>query len=180
MADGERPASRAAAPRRVFFALQPDRRTAAALGRVAEALSGERRGRLVPARKLHMTLAFLGAVDTAGLRRARQVPPIAVGPLRLSIDRVGHFKRSRILWLGPSAVPPALLALEERLWAGLAAAGFERERRAFRPHVTIARSSAAVRGPIDAVHWDADTLTLMESVPEDGGVHYRALQCWSL
>lgn len=172
---------RAAPPRRrVFFALKPDRATAAVLARVAQSLLQERPGRAVPPGNLHLTLAFLGGVDAAALRRARQVPPVPAGPLRLQLDRVGYFKRTRTLWLGPTSVPEALQSLEAQLWAGLTAAGFERERRAFRPHVTIARHSAAARGSIDAVSWNVDTLTLMESVPADSGVRYRALQRWPL
>lgn len=172
----------AAAPRRrLFFALRPDRAAAAALARLAEALLGNGRGRPVPERNLHLTLAFLGTVDAPAQRRAEQVPPVPVGAFRLCLDHIGYFRRSGTLWLGPSAVPQALMALEQGLWQGLCAAGFEREKRAFRPHVTLARRSrAAPRGAVADVAWDVDALTLMESVPADDGVEYRALRRWPL
>lgn len=166
--------------RRVFFALQPDRKTAAVLARVAEGLLRGRSGRPVPARNLHLTLAFLGGVDAGELRRAEQVPPVACGALRLELDRLGFFRRSRTLWLGFSEAPQALQSLERQLWEGLGAAGFERERRAFHPHVTIARHSGAARGRIEPVCWTVDALSLMESVPAEAGVRYRALRRWPL
>jgi 2'-5' RNA ligase len=174
-------AGRASPRRRLFFALRPDRPTATALARIAEALLGDGRGRPVPAHKLHLTVAFLGAVDAPARQRAEQVPPVPVGAFRLRLDHVGYFRRSGTLWLGPSAVPQALTSLERALWEGLRAAGFERERRAFRPHVTLARRSrGAPRGAVLEVAWDVDTLSLMESVPAGDGVEYRVLRRWPL
>lgn len=166
--------------RRVFFALEPDARTAAALHDAAEAAALASGGRRTPPHNLHMTIAFLGAVSEPRLGQVRQVPPIHVGSFGLELDHCGYLRRARTLTLEPRSVPPPLTALYELLWRGLSRAGFERERRPFRPHVTIARRASASREPVEPVVWRVRALTLMESVPEAGGVRYRALDRWAL
>jgi 2'-5' RNA ligase len=167
--------------KRVFFALWPDDATRNAIERAsrrAVRLSG---GRPTAKRNLHITVAFLGAVDDDALERAAGVPPIEVGPIDLELDMLGFFPTPRVLWLGPRHVPPALTALEQSLWAGLEQAGFEREPRIYRPHLTLARRARAVDGEtITPVRWRLDTLTLVESVPMQRNVHYEPLRQWPL
>jgi RNA 2',3'-cyclic 3'-phosphodiesterase len=171
-----------AAPRRrrVFFALWPDDATRGAImrsSRRAVRLSG---GRPTAKRNLHVTVAFLGMVGDDALERAAGVPPIAVGPFELLLDRLGHFQEPRVLWLGPTDLPAALTALEQSLWEGLARAGFEREQRIYRPHLTLARRARAVDETVAPVRWEASSLTLVESIPLPRGVHYEPLREWPL
>jgi RNA 2',3'-cyclic 3'-phosphodiesterase len=166
--------------RRVFFALWPTARTRLALARSAKRAVRRCGGRPVPPVNLHLTIAFVGAVNAGQLERALSVPPIAVGPITLVLDRLGYWPRPRILWFGAAERPAALVELEARLWDGLVEAGFRRERRAFVPHVTLARAARAVDEAVAPVRWSARRLALVESVPDAKGACYRPLRFWRL
>jgi RNA 2',3'-cyclic 3'-phosphodiesterase len=93
----------------------------------------------------HLTLKFLGEV------RSEHVP-VAEGV----VDRVAHetkefpismsgfgafptIRRPNVIWLGVDPCP-ALRCLKQDLEWGLATHGFERETRAFHPHITLGRA----------------------------------------
>ena len=166
---------------RVFFALWPDEATRSAISRATRDAVRESGGRPIAKERLHLTVAFLGELTSAGLEVARRVPPISVGVLELTLDALGGWPESRILWLAPSEPPGALDALETTLWDRLAARGFRRpEERAYRPHVTLARRA---RRPVEAatvapVRWTVRELALVESFPDAGSVHYEVLETW--
>lgn len=166
--------------KRVFFALWPDdaaRDAIARESRRAVRLSG---GRPTAKRNLHVTVAFLGSIDADALERAASVPPMETGPFELELDTLGFFPGSRVLWLGPRHVPDALIALEQKLWDGLEAHGFEREPRIYRPHITLSRRARGVDEAIKPVRWRVDRLALVESVPLHRNVHYAPLRDWPL
>jgi 2'-5' RNA ligase len=95
--------------------------------------------------KLHCTLKFLG--DT----RDELVPRIiaalhetcrTAGPLTLSYAGLGCFpgrRDPRVIWAAIQDTDGALKAVATSIEAAMAALGFERERRAFSPHVTLGR-----------------------------------------
>ena len=116
--------------------------------------------------QLHLTLRFIGEVDEAlagQLRATFRALPAAPHAARLAqqLD-YGSFpgRNGWTLWAG-LAVDEALVAWRARLEASLDALGLEAERRAWRPHVTLARrvrpkpESAALsalprhRGPLE-------------------------------
>ncbi|UMR31308.1 RNA 2',3'-cyclic phosphodiesterase [Massilia sp. MB5] len=156
----------AAPAHKLFFALWPDPATRSALA----ALQSQLAGRATPPDKLHLTLAFLGQ------QAATALPPLLdilhalpVPPLRLEIDYFGYFSKPRIAWAGMSAVPPALLALQDDLMRRLEAAGFSAATHGeFRPHVTLMREAktappaAAACAPIG---WEVKEIALVESLP---------------
>ncbi|MBJ7329492.1 MAG: RNA 2',3'-cyclic phosphodiesterase [Solirubrobacteraceae bacterium] len=141
--------------------------------------------RLVPADSLHVTLAFLGdrgpaereaavaVVDTAEVRSV----PIALGaPLWLAP------RRPHVLTLGLEDPAGALAALQRNLVAELTArVGFAPERRAFLPHVTVARVRRGARvraesleGP-EPLRFSAEALVLFRSHLGPTGAGYEAL-----
>ena len=132
--------------RRLFFALWPDdgvRRKLAAWQR-ENLPKGARHAR----GRLHMTLHFLGPVGEERIARLRELGDSLVLPaFELVLDRIGCWPRPAVLWAGPPAAPGPLQAFHAQLEDGLEAAGFEREARAYRPHVTLARK--ACRAPQD-------------------------------
>ena len=142
--DHERPTSC-----RVFFALWPDDATRTQIVRATREpvrLSG---GRPTSKERLHVTVAFLGALTEGGLEIARGVPPIEVGAFDLALDQIGAFANGGVLWLGPRTVPPALVELQRRLWEELEACGFVHEERVDQPHVTLARRARPVEAEVD-------------------------------
>ena len=101
--------------------------------------------RLVDPDGVHLTLKFLGNVDSS------RVPTLtdaldAVGkgsvPFALHLRDVGVFpdRRSpRVPWAGVSGDTDALAALARRVDDACANMGFPREQRPFSPHLTLAR-----------------------------------------
>lgn len=165
---------------RAFFALWPDDATRAAMSRATRAVVGASRGRPIAKERLHLTVAFLGELTGAGLDVARAVPPIAVGPFELTLDAVGVWPESKILWLAPTSPPDALMELEARLWQALAERGFRSESRAYRPHVTLARRARPVEAAVEPVVFPVRELALVESFPAASNVHYEVLERWPL
>jgi 2'-5' RNA ligase len=141
----------------------------------------------------HLTLKFLGEVRAElvpTLERAIDRVAAATNAFPLSISGFGAFptiRRPRVLWLGvdPS---PALRCLKQDLEWGLASHGFERETRAFHPHITIGRAedeegAGAFRGLDDlaaglrfSAKVPAVTVDLMRSQVARGGQKYSVLR----
>jgi 2'-5' RNA ligase len=165
---------------RVFFALWPDDATRSAISRATRDAVQASGGRPIAKDRLHLTVAFLGELTTAGLELARQIPPLAVGAFELTLDALGVWPESKILWLAPSAPPDALGELEARLWDALGAAGFHGEERTYRPHVTLARRARAVDAAVAPVRWGVCDLALVESFPDGRNVHYEVLERWPM
>lgn len=164
---------------RLFLALWPDAATRDAL--VAwQATLASPPARPTPARDLHLTLHFLGALDEARLPDVCAAADVASPPLALVLDALQA-------WPGGLAVavaretPPALAALHAAIGAGLARRGLPVERRAYRPHVTLARragrdATGAALGPRPPVAWTSAGHALAMR----DGPHYRVLQRWPI
>lgn len=141
--------------------------------------------RRVAADALHLTLAFLGD------RQLRDVDAIAAaadaavdGPVALGLGRPLWLRprHPHVLTVAISDPAGALAALHGRLEAQLATAiGREPERRAFRPHVTVARVRRGARirpvsldGP-EPVRFGAEAVTLLRSHLGAGPPRYEAV-----
>jgi 2'-5' RNA ligase len=170
----------APALRRIFFALWPDDATRGALTRATREAVRACGGRPIAKDRLHITVAFLGALTPAELESARGAPPIGVGAFDLTLDVLGVWPQSRILWLAPQEVPAALTDLESLLWDELEERGFRREERVYRPHMTLARRARPLDEGVTPVHWRVAELALVESLPFGRNVHYEVLERWPL
>ena len=163
---------------RLFFAVWPEPAAARELARVGESLAELAGGKPVPAEKIHMTLAFLGALgeEEAGSAVAAAGGVKAV-PLSMAIDSVGSFRRARVAWAAPSQPCAELAALQEALAAALRARGFRLEDRAFTPHATLVRKVArpVPRAPMPGIRWRSRALTLVMST---GDGLYEVLESW--
>jgi RNA 2',3'-cyclic 3'-phosphodiesterase len=178
---------------RLFVALEPGPLSRAALAAfLPELVEASPRLRWVRAESVHVTLAFLGEVDSARVPDivgalesvARAATPVSVG-----IRGGGSFgspRAPRILWLGLTGDVDALLALQQRTSQALAALGFPPEARRFSPHLTVARARAPGGDPALALAQEqARTATsdvepigeivLFRSEPGSGGPRYSAL-----
>lgn len=188
---------------RLFFALPlPDEASDALelAGRSFLAAGGASgafgRARWSPRANLHLTLAFLGEYDEAGLAAASAAGDEAFGPgsavstggLSLRLEGWGAFPRlgaAAVLWAGLGR-SPELLTLASRLRAALDRAGLRHDRSPFKPHLTLARFSKPtdLRGlPPDAVPgvgFRARTVALYRSVLGAGPPRYEAPGTWRL
>ena len=172
--------------RRLFFALWPTDSIRSELA--AAAASHASLGRVIAARNLHITLVFIGAVAP---QRVAAVGEVAQSVQKLTfdgrflvhLDAVEFWRRSSLICLTAGQTPPELLAIVERLRAGLRERGFElREHETFRPHVTLVRDVARgskVAGAA-SVLWPVDSFALVESKVGQRGSEYTVLELWRL
>ncbi len=169
---------------RVFFALWPDARALAKVRRIADEIAHERHGRAPRDENLHVTVAFIGEVASVRLPELRGVGDEAAQESHafdFTLDRIGGTAHG-IAWLAPSAVPAELRVLRDALVERLYRAAFPAERRAFRPHVTLARncSHVARRSSVVPVTWPVQRLSLVASTLAPGGSQYAELAAWPL
>ena len=143
--------------------------------------------RRVAAENLHVTLAFLGSRDADAAGMVGELLPRVARPL-------GVQRTAGALWLPPRrpgvltvalAAADALVALQGDVVAALERAiGFEPERRAFRPHVTVGRvprgtridTRRELRVKAPELTFRAPALTLYRSQTGRGGARYEALE----
>jgi len=133
----------------------------------------------------HVTLQFLGAVDDTGsLEDALREAMRAVPPMTARLGGGGAFpqpRRGSVLWLGIVEGAAELGALAAAVTSATATAGFESERRPFRPHITLARSrdTADLRPIVDALGeepvgpaWRVEDVVLLASETRPEGARY--------
>jgi RNA 2',3'-cyclic 3'-phosphodiesterase len=157
---------------RYFFAVWPPAATAAALEGWAKKLEG----RVTPAPKIHLTLAFLGPVaPEKALQAAR---PVRATAHVLPMEKAQYWKHNRIVWAGPRETPAALAALVGALHASLGQAGYTLEARPFAAHVTLLRSAPPPRElpPLPGVEWPVGELTLVRSTNSPKGSSYEVVE----
>ena len=166
-------------PRRLFLALWPEAAERERMVVLAQTVTG---GRKVQPDNLHLTLVFLGVTPGERLRCYEQaLQDIPVPRLTLTLDRMGYWPRSGILWLGASRTPPPLLALVTDLNRRLETCGFTPERRPFQVHITLARKfpgSVPVTVLDEPLAWYTEYIVLVESLFQDTGVRYQVLRRW--
>jgi 2'-5' RNA ligase len=167
---------------KLFFALWPEERVRAEL-MVIDGSLPPHGGRPAHPEDLHITLVFLGLVT------AEQYPCVTAvadaidsDSFSLSIDRVGYWRKPRILWCGPRETPPALGHLVSKLQLGLQECGFKPENRAYSPHVTLARKSAPVESFAleRPFQWRPAEFVLAASGSGAKPPRYRILRRWPL
>ena len=148
---------------------------------------------------IHLTLKFLGEVDSglvdtlrAALQEAAAGMDKAAFPLHL--DGLGVFpnrREPRVIWAGVGGDLETLAEVQGRVEDAAARLGLARERRAFRPHLTLGRvrdgvtpaarrelgSVVAEQGPALAAEyaWMVEEISLIRSVLTPQGAVYTTL-----
>lgn len=147
--------------------------------------------RWVDPENFHVTLKFLGDVqEQTGKEITAALNEIAAKTDPFSVD-VGGFgafptiRRPRVIWLGVQATP-ALRCLKQDVEWALTDIGFDRETRAFHPHLTLGRAQeqgAGVFRGLDemasSLEYDGgfhvETVDLMRSRPGKDGPRYSVM-----
>lgn len=94
---------------------------------------------------IHLTLKFLGDVQVGkmdAIKSSLAQVAEAHSPFEMNFARVGafpNFNRPRVIWLGIKDGAEASIKLAEVVEGALESSGFPRERKKFRPHLTLAR-----------------------------------------
>jgi 2'-5' RNA ligase len=167
---------------RLFFALWPplelSRELYSVAGRVLEG-----GGRRVPPENIHLTLTFLGSVQAPFLQCAEQVAAaIRTGSFMLTLEQIGCWPKSGILWAGPRETSESLSRLVRELNTGLVSCGFVPEERPYAAHLTLARKSRRFDKnlSIEPLVWDVRRFSLVQSVTHAEGAHYEIIRSWEL
>lgn len=141
--------------------------------------------------KLHITLKFLGSTEEGKLDGVIDIVETSAqntGPFEIEIAGTSSFpspKSPRLLWLGVNEPSGTLKDLAERIDRHCAKFGFEKEKRVFKPHLTIARirdprtaadlGIAHDAGGFGPIKFDCDELILYESELGRAGSVYSKL-----
>jgi 2'-5' RNA ligase len=100
---------------------------------------------------IHLTLKFLGNISHDKISSVQSVMENVtanVERFKFQVSELGCFPRvtrPRVLWIGVQEPSGALGRVQSVLAQGLEGLGFERELRAFHPHLTIGRVKRHVR-----------------------------------
>lgn len=186
---------------RLFIGLLLPAETRAALVAVQTALRSQPLAvRWTRPENLHITLHFLGDINSdyvtalqssldSGLQ-GHSAPLIAC----TTLGAFPNERRPRVLWAGPTRVPPELLHLNEVAVAAGGTVGVAPEERAYHPHMTLGyvheRATAAERTACGRAIQTADTpqdagrpyptVALIRSVLGRDGATYTPLVTWTL
>jgi RNA 2',3'-cyclic 3'-phosphodiesterase len=140
---------------------------------------------------IHLTFKFFGNVHQNRIPDIANAATRAVSaclPFELQIARTGAFPKPsqpRVLWIGIEDPTGTLAGLHRRFEDECTVAGFEKENRAFRPHLTIARirkpqgarslAEANERLGFEAANIRVEELVVFRSELSSEGSKYTAL-----
>ncbi|WP_062705369.1 RNA 2',3'-cyclic phosphodiesterase [Grimontia marina] len=171
--------------RRLFFALDlsdtHNAKSRSAIVALKQTLA--ERGRPVPDENLHITLAFLGEVDSPAYRSLCEVADkISLPAISTQTTETGEFPKQGILWLGIEE-NATLSTLACQLHEAAAKILGRSAEHNFVPHITLARRARptenrrSLRKPLTFYHFG-----IYASVPAENGhgVHYQCLNRWTL
>jgi len=142
--------------------------------------------------QLHLTLRFIGEVDRPVAEDlASALTRIHSPPFELRVACVGSFEKrtSGALWAGVEPKEP-VAALAAKVERACQTAGLEPERRAFHPHITLARWKGrrarevqdflARTGGLSSDLFSVTEFILFESQLSRHGAHYEAVETYPL
>jgi len=142
---------------------------------------------------IHLTLKFLGDIDSGDAEIAGEAMSQAVKeslPLSLAAKGLGVFpgiKRPRVIWVGLKGDTFPLIELQKKIEEHLKAAGFPKEDRPFRGHLTLARIKGETDpkklaeamkkfGEAESETFTADQVVLFRSELKPSGAVYTRLK----
>lgn len=158
------------------------------------AVLGERSlpGRLVPPDNWHLTLRFLGDVDTARYERTvAELDQTNLGEaFRVRLGELGAFpraSRATVLWVGFAHGREQLERLADSVEIALSEAGWPQADRPFRAHLTLSRirphqdvQSLIESVPTVDVGWMVDRVVVFRSHLGHGPARYEELAAFEL
>ncbi|HEX2764593.1 MAG TPA: RNA 2',3'-cyclic phosphodiesterase [Allosphingosinicella sp.] len=174
---------------RLFVAIRPP---AGIRSRLLGLMGGVAGARWQNEDRLHLTLRFIGEVDRHLARDVDAALASVHHPaFEVALDGLGVFDRkgaSATIWAGLAPADP-LRSLHRKIDRALSRVGVEPDRRAFLPHITLARLPRG-SGPIGSLIGEAggaasppfhvSEFRLYESRLLPDGPVYTPLECYSL
>jgi 2'-5' RNA ligase len=142
---------------------------------------------------IHLTLKFFGTIVDKDIARISEVVERHTKnarPIALHGEKMGafpNFQRPRVLWLGLNGDIERLSALQRAIETDLDRYGYTKEKRGFKPHLTLGRAKSSrgiILGLPEAIkredtykveQFDSNGLTLFVSKLKPGGAVYTKL-----
>jgi 2'-5' RNA ligase len=173
---------------RVFFAIWPDDAAQKQLAALTERLQAESlcSGRKIEPENIHLTLVFVGEVDSGKLaalcRAADGIKGSDARAFDVVIEEIRYWKHNRIVYAATRQIPQNLMNLASALQDALSVAGFPIERRAYRPHITLMRKASCQPLPelAEPIAWRAIEWILVKSEQTSDGSVYSPIGRWPL
>lgn len=173
---------------RVFFAIWPDGAAQKQLYGLAKQLRLESLcgGRKTKAENIHLTLVFVGEVETGKLaalcRIAEGIQGSRARAFDFVVDGIRYWKHSNIIYASTGKIPWELIDLVTVLQDTLSAAGFSLERRAYKPHITLMREASCEILPelTEPITWRVHEWMLVKSGQASEGPVYIPIDRWPL
>jgi RNA 2',3'-cyclic 3'-phosphodiesterase len=175
---------------RLFIAVELPDHIRSALGIVQHELRPlTNTARWVAPESIHITLKFLGEVRDKRLEEIHfALKGLSWKPFPITVRGVGFFpgtRSPRVFWAGMEA--PTMKELAEQLDHRMEPLGFEKEKRAFRPHITLARakntridtslvSAATPFNEHEFGSFTVDRVFLFKSTLKPGGAVYEKVK----
>ncbi|MCS6944231.1 MAG: RNA 2',3'-cyclic phosphodiesterase [Sutterellaceae bacterium] len=163
---------------RVFVALWPPRSVQRQMFLLGHRLQRyAERARLVPAERLHLTLAFIGTVVPASaVEVARKLRTLDSPPFEWVLDRIGYFAGAQVVWLGGEPIVP-LISCAGAVREALQCMNIAFDNRPFVPHVTLLRDVTGWKGDqaapcTEAIVWRCHRPILVRSEQVAGSFRY--------
>ena len=123
---------------------------------------------------LHLTLAFLGEVDSPG-RICRTMREVSAPEMELMLQGSGRFRD--LYWIG-LAENPELTRYAAALREALGSAGIDYDSKPFRPHITMVRRieyDGRIQAAIPQEHFTVKKISLMKSERTGGRLTYTEI-----
>lgn len=144
---------------------------------------------------IHLTLKFLGDTPAdrfEAIAQAMAAASSGFAPFSFTVAGFGCFpnpKRASVLWVGAPEMPKSMAGLQRATDLQLTRLGYDKEKRAFSPHLTLGRVNKSISGAdrekLAAVIMQTEVgvlgtvpvtkITLFQSDLRPGGAVYTAL-----
>ncbi len=172
---------------RVFFAIWPKDAAWRQLCDLSEKLELVCGGRRTRAESIHLTLIFLGEMETSQLDALCLAANTVKGrAFNFIVEGVRYWKFNRVVYAGTGEVPLELFDLVDSLQDTLSANGFSFDHRAFTPHITLVRKVQRYVLPkplislVEPIVWPVSEWILVKSEQASDRSVYTPIGRWPL
>lgn len=141
----------------------------------------------VPSANFHITLAFTGQIRDNDIEvlcdRTNEL--LESGEFKtdsLKLIETGFWPKPGILWIGPKSWPDNLIKLSSKLQNVGRHFGAKKDKKAYRPHLTLSKRTQTPSYPTLAPNFDLsyDQVSLYHSIAMKNGVRYMEIERWPL
>jgi RNA 2',3'-cyclic 3'-phosphodiesterase len=167
---------------RLFFALWPDDVTRQKIIQF-DSLLTDSRLKKVRSKNLHVTLVFLGNIESEQEKNIIKASNDIFAPaINMQFDQLTFWQQKRgILSLTSASQPQSLLTLVKKLQDRAMEQGVEIEKRPYTAHITLARNlKQHPEINVEPIPWHSDKFVLVHSVSTKHGVDYQIINSWPL